>query len=320
MQREPLKTRAEGRWFSILSAIGIPSKSLKNKHGPCPICGGKDRFRFDDKGGRGTFFCSHCGAGDGIELVKLFRGLDFKEAAVEIEKYIGAAPIMAPGNRQPATDDQKRNEMTSLWKRSKPISLDDHAGRYLHRRTGLVEFPSSLRFTEDERYVDAGAKPSWHPAMVAKVDPSDQAAAQGERAAIHRTYLDKFGGKADVLAPRKMLGAMPTGAAVRLMPHQDTLGIAEGIETALSASVLYNMPVWAALTAGLLQEWTPPASVETVFIFGDNDASSTGQAAAYSLCQRLKAKGLSAFVELPPVVGQDWNDVLLRHGKDGRTS
>ena len=44
-----------------------------------------------------------------------------------------------------------------------------------------------------------------------------------------------------------MMGTMPTGAAVRLMPHEEMLGIAEGIETALSASILFNVPVWAAL-------------------------------------------------------------------------
>jgi putative DNA primase/helicase len=47
------------------------------------------------------------------------------------------------------------------------------------------------------------------------------------------------------------------------MPHQDVLGIAEGIETALSASILFNVPVWAALTEGLLQEWVPPPDVRT---------------------------------------------------------
>ena len=35
-------------------SLGVPAKALTNRHGPCPICGGKDRFRFDDKGGRGT--------------------------------------------------------------------------------------------------------------------------------------------------------------------------------------------------------------------------------------------------------------------------
>src|ERR1044071_2885603 len=100
---------------------------------------------------------------------------------------------------------------------------------------------------------------------------------------------------------------MPSGAAVRLAAVPgDKLGIAEGIETALAASIIYNMPVWAALTAGLLQEWIPPASVSTVFIFGDNDASSTGQAAAYTLAQRLKAKGIDSLVELPARVGEDW--------------
>ena len=70
MRHEPLKDRALGRWRGILPALGVPAKALSNRHGPCPMCGGKDRFRFDDKGGRGTWICSKCGAGDGIELVK----------------------------------------------------------------------------------------------------------------------------------------------------------------------------------------------------------------------------------------------------------
>ena len=49
------------RWLAILPALGVPSHFLRNKHGPCPVCGGKDRFRFDDKDGKGTFFCNGCG-------------------------------------------------------------------------------------------------------------------------------------------------------------------------------------------------------------------------------------------------------------------
>ena len=41
-----------------------------------------------------------------------------------------------------------------------------------------------------------------------------------------------------------------------------------------------------------------PANVTTVFVIGDNDASSTGQAAAYALARRLKAKGIAALVEI----------------------
>lgn len=313
MRHEPLKDRAINRWHGILAAIGIPPKALTNRHGPCPICGGRDRYRFDNKGGRGTWICSHCGAGDGIELVKKFLGCDFKEAAKRIEQHIGAAAIIVRDYSRPVSTavpgNIQRDEMVKLWQRSKLITPDDHAGRYLYERCGLTVFPQCLRYAADERYTEAGQRPSWHPMLVAKVDPSDEAATLGERAALHRTYLAKEGGKADVTAPRKMMGAMPSGAAVRLAPCTDVLGIAEGIETALSASALFGVPAWAALNAGLLQEWTPPRDVQTVYIFGDNDHSSTGQAAAYALAHRLKGKGLGVTVEMPARVGQDWNDV-----------
>jgi putative DNA primase/helicase len=102
--------------------------------------------------------------------------------------------------------------MAALWSRSRPITANDAAGWFLHARAGLTEFPACLRFAPDERYVDPGTKPSWMPIMVARVEPCDGAAAQGQRAALHRTYLDGAGGKAEVPSPRKMLGTMPTGA------------------------------------------------------------------------------------------------------------
>ena len=66
--RIDVRTAAQGRWRDILQSLGMDERSLSGKHGPCPMCGGKDRFRFDDKDGRGTYFCSGCGAGDGVKL------------------------------------------------------------------------------------------------------------------------------------------------------------------------------------------------------------------------------------------------------------
>src|SRR4051794_31514443 len=119
MLHEPLRDRVRGRWQGILTALGVPAKTLSNRHGPCPMCGGKDRFRFDDKDGRGTWICSRCGAGDGIELVKRLLNVDFKEAARLIEQQAGAAPVVCSYGRQTAqTDQQKRKDMIATWKRS----------------------------------------------------------------------------------------------------------------------------------------------------------------------------------------------------------
>jgi putative DNA primase/helicase len=59
--------RARFRWREILPQLGVETRYLTNKHGPCPICRkGRDRFRFDDRDGSGSYICSQCGAGSGI--------------------------------------------------------------------------------------------------------------------------------------------------------------------------------------------------------------------------------------------------------------
>ena len=40
---------AQCRWRSILTVLGMDERALSGKHGPCPLCGGRDRFRFDDR-------------------------------------------------------------------------------------------------------------------------------------------------------------------------------------------------------------------------------------------------------------------------------
>ena len=205
--------------------------------------------------------------------MKRFLGLEFKEAATAIELHIGAAPISLPA--QEKTDERTRQEMIDLWKRSGPITVDDPAGRYLQSVSARSIYPGIVPEAGAGRAVrrDQLATDWASCDMVALVEPSDDAKAAGEKAALHRTYLDRYGAAmADATVPRKAIGKMPAGAAVRLFPeHGHTLGVAEGIETALAASILFNMPVWSALNAGLLEKWIPPASVETVLIFGDND-------------------------------------------------
>ena len=69
-----VKKQARHHWVELLIAAGIDAKALRNVHGPCPGCGGKDRFRFDDHDGNGTFICSQGNgdnlSGDGFELLQ----------------------------------------------------------------------------------------------------------------------------------------------------------------------------------------------------------------------------------------------------------
>jgi putative DNA primase/helicase len=300
--RPPLKDRAQGRWSGILPALGIGESFLTGKHGPCPLCGGKDRWRWDNREGRGTWICSQCGAGDGISLLMRRNGWEFHEAAKQIETIIGSAPADAP--KRERSDREKRDAMNKLWRMSKAVEANDPVGRYLARRVGLTSFPSCLRTAFNVRY--QSDRPSFHPAMIAMVTGPD-----GAPSILHRTYLTGDGDKAPVIEPRRLMsGTIAKGAAIRLEPAGETLGIAEGIETALSASALFGVPCWAAVNAGMLAVWQPPPEAKRIIIFADNDASYAGQAAAYALARRLGSHECVVEVQCPAKVDTDWNDVL----------
>ncbi|MER9018907.1 primase-helicase zinc-binding domain-containing protein [Mesorhizobium sp. M0898] len=308
---EKLRDKARGRWRGILSGIGIPDEDLTGRHRPCPICGGKDRFRFDDKDGNGTWICSQCGAGDGVHLVMKKNGVDFKTAATLIERLIGMSPVHKP--KKTMTVEEQRTALARLWRSATDITAGDPVDRYLRNRgLGCDAYPTALQFAPRAKHLDGDDRVvSWHPAMLAALADVD-----GNPINIHRTYLTHDGRKAHVVEPRKMMpGLMPAGACVRLHPISTTgaLGIAEGIETALAATALFEIPCWSALNSTGIEKWIPPQGVTEVVIFGDNDAKFGGHAAAFALAHRLAIKGLIVHVEIPTAVGEDWNDVLAKH-------
>jgi putative DNA primase/helicase len=299
----PLSERAKGRWRGILSELGVSREVLTGKHGPCPICqGGKDRFRWTDHNGSGAWICNVCGHGTGTDLVMRLFGLDFKEAAKRIEGVIGAAE---PEMRKERSDEDLRRAMAKLWNAGQRLTADCVAARYLAGRGIRIEtFPGALRWAAAVRYGDDAV----FPALLAQVIAPD-----GRAVNVHRTFLAE-GGKAPVAEPRKLMkGAMPVGSSIRLAPVAPVMGIAEGIETAMSASLLFRVPVWSALNANNLAGFRPPRGVETLLIFGDNDASHTGQAAAHTLARECVCRWkVEAKVMIPPTQGTDWNDELQR--------
>lgn len=87
-QLDDVKAKAQGLWAdTIFPRFNIDVRFKKKT--PCPACGGRDRFRYDDKNGNGDYICQHCGAGDGISLIQKVTGLSFPEALSEIAAIVG---------------------------------------------------------------------------------------------------------------------------------------------------------------------------------------------------------------------------------------
>lgn len=293
---------ATGKWPFILSSLGIEERFLGGKHGPCPICGGKDRFRFDDKNGRGTWICNQCGAGDGYQLLQNVHGWPFAHAFREVLSVSG---FVEQAEIQPEKNDgaKKMAAIKRLWDEALPVESGDPVWKYLHRRTGIDRVHHTIRHYPALPYHEAGAV-TYHPALVAIITYPD-----GKAAGMHRIYLTSDGSKAAVSTPKKLMPSKPLQtASVKLSAVTDTVGIAEGIETALAASVRFGVPVWSCISSGLMESWKPPSGIRRVVVFGDNDPKFAGQAAAYSVAHKLSIDGLDVEIKIPETVGHDWAD------------
>lgn len=304
---EKTAVAAKGKWRGVLLHLGIPSSSLRDKHGPCPMCGGDDRFRFDNKEGKGTYFCNQCGAGDGMKLACEFTRQSFVEVASRIDAILGSVKGDALPRPQ-MTEDDRRQALRAAWVESRPVTPGDLVDAYLRAR-GISQpsYPAALRFAASLRDGEGGVRP----AMLALVGlPLEKPVS------MHRTFLRPDGGaKAEMGSPRKMMpGEIPDGACVQLSEwtFSGPIGIAEGIETAMAASCRFDVPVWSAINATMMAKWLPPPGCDEVVIFGDNDASYAGHAAAYRLAHRLAARQFRVSVQIPTIPGEDWADVWNR--------
>lgn len=299
--KTPVKELAQGKWFHILSGLGIAESFLKDKHGPCPLCGGKDRYRWDDKQGRGTYYCQ-CGPGDGIQLLMKFHNWSFPETANRIEELLeGPAP-----RSQSSKPGEQKNPMDVIEKiiaGTNLIQPGDPAHEYLTGR-GLTKIPDALGYHSALYEAETGKS---YQGMIARIQDS-----KGETVSLHRTFL-KDGRKAPISSPRKILTPAGTvnGAAIRLYPAGNLVGVAEGIESAIAAHEQFNVPVWSVINANGLKTFKPPEGLEIVLIFSDNDKNYCGQAAAYALANKLILEGFHPDIYIPSRPGTDWLDELL---------
>ena len=84
---DAIKIASHGKWIDLIfPSVGIRFEKQPKLHQPCPVCGGSDRFRCDDKQGTGSWICSHCGSGDGFKLVDLYTSTN---DSYELMKLVG---------------------------------------------------------------------------------------------------------------------------------------------------------------------------------------------------------------------------------------
>ena len=126
---------------------------------------------------------------------------------------------------------------------------------------------------------------------------------------LHRTWVRADGMKADCDPPRMLLGGHAKKyGVIRLWPDECVtygLGIAEGVETALSLALAYQ-PVWACIDAGNLAALPVLAVIETLIIGADHD--DAGIKAAKACADRWTAAGVDVRIIAPATERQDWND------------
>jgi putative DNA primase/helicase len=187
---------------------------------------------------------------------------------------------------------------------------DERIAAYLHSREIGLTSPV-LRFQEQAPH-RLGAR---LPAMLAPVVNM-----VGERTGLHMTYLRRDGGGKATLPKeyqRECRGVIH-GGAIRLAEHDPDaeLVVGEGVESTFSAMQLFGRAGWAAVYAGGLKTMELPPEVRRIIIAADNDASGTGQRNALAAYDRWTAEGRSVRITAPPVVGDDFNDVLLKERVD----
>lgn len=242
----------------------------------------------------------HCFAGcTADQVLRALETLDFLTPGAN--SYPGAATPLHSGSDQISSTNAER-----IWAAGRRIE-GSAAATYLAQR-GLESASPELRYNPQTPHGPAPLT-SFRPALIAAVRDDC-----GLRA-IHRTFVDFPDG--DVVRDQRRAGLGRFGnGAVRLGGIGPRLGLAEGIETALSAGLLFGMPCWATLGSERFRQVSIPALVEELHLFLDHDSGG----ARAELLAREAHPSMLIKVHVPPRPGDDWNDVLraTRHALVGQ--
>lgn len=285
---------AAGFWPQLLPALGI-SIHASGRHGACPVCGGKDRFRFDNKDGRGTWHCNQCGAGDGLNLVEKALDVSTKEAAIKIADMLGALPPISKALVNTVDKAVAHSEAAARAQKllAAAVSRTDNAyllSKGLHSTEGLT-LATGLRC--------GGISFAAGDLLVPLTN---------ETGNVVNIQLISAAGDKRTLPNGQVKGAYHLAGE----PDSKTLWLTEGYATGLTVQRLTGQPVYVALSANnlpalaaQLRKTNPDA---LMLIAADRDDNGTGQLKAEEA-----AKACNGKAALPPETG-DWNDVWQTKG------
>lgn len=233
-----------------------------------------------------VLFCCHAGCSQSDVL-----------AALKAQgRWDGNAPGPSPQVTRAQVDSERIGMARKVWASCRK---GDRVATYLNARGITLPVLPTLRFHPALLHNPTGLH---LPAMVAAIQGTN-----GSIVAVQRTYLTgDCDRKAGVSSPKMTLGPFMDGA-VRLGPAGEALGIAEGIETGLSAMQLHDVPVWAAC-GSRMHRVSLPDCVREVHVFADN--GEPGHAAAEKAADRFTGEGRRVLIRYPVEQFGDWNDAL----------
>lgn len=330
---------ASGHWAHILEDLApelAEALASPGEHVPCPVHGGQNGFRlFPHFNETGRAYCNTCGPkNSGPTLLAWVKGYPFSRAVKEIAQWLDKSknevrerPLRPEYVPKPKIDPViARKKLLDVWNASRPLSGTPAEAYLVHRGIWRENLPKSLRAHPGLPYYHEKNKKlellGTFPCLLAPI-----VTRTNEVSSIHRIYLSQDGlNKAPVPDAKKMMSpaVAPQGAAIRLHnPYEGILGLAEGIETALAVHAITRLPMWACVSATLMELVDIPPAVHHVVIWADLDVSQRGIQAANKLAARLEAQGKTCeiclpFAEIPEgSKGVDWLDVLNTQGING---
>ncbi len=339
INQEQLKAQAQGNWIDIVNSIVpsvVPATQKPGRHVSCPVHGGKDGFRVaKDFNHSGVAFSNQDGTfGNGFKLLSWLLKVSYREALELVDGYFNGVEYgsnvvdFKPVQKSSSFEFSK---VLKLWSSGKTIQQGYLSGSVAFKATQAYFKSRGLNIglvaNQDVRLVDEliyGSDKNGAmircPGFICAVRN-----ASGEIQTLHRFYLTEDGAKAAVDNPRKLMGIANhksvSGASIQFgRPNDGILGIAEGLETALSVVAATGMSCWSAISAHGIESFEPSVGVHTVVVFADKDRSLTGARAATALKERLETSGIKVIRVFPKAEisegskSIDWNDVLVAGG------